>query len=109
MGLFSRKENRVYSLQEAIKMLNMKKYEGYTTIPTGEGYFKLVPEELASKHISQYKNKTKIGETHKNKRNIFVEEVSESGIYRNINSGTNYNNNQLTRGNRGQTNYISGR
>ena len=44
MGIFSTKkrENKIYSLKEAMKLLQTNKYQNYTTIPEGEGY-RLVP------------------------------------------------------------------
>ena len=44
MGLFNRKENRVYSLEQALKLLKTPQYAKYTTIPVGNG-FKLVLEK----------------------------------------------------------------
>ncbi len=107
MGLFSRKEDRIYSLSEAMSLLKTEKYARYTTIPVGDGY-KLVPIEMASEHIKQYKaaGSEKTGQ---DARNTFAREISGNGIYRNINNVPNYNNYQSVRGYRGQTNYISER
>ena len=44
MGIFSikKKDDKIYSLKDAIKLLQTSKYQNYTTIPVGDGY-KLVP------------------------------------------------------------------
>ena len=39
-----KKERKIYSLSEAIKLLQTSKYKNYTTIPVGNGY-QLVPME----------------------------------------------------------------
>ena len=38
MALFNKKKDKVYSLGEAMRLLQTKKYENYTTIPEDDGY-----------------------------------------------------------------------
>ena len=71
MGFFKKKD-KVYSLQEAMKLLGTKKYEGHTTVPVGDG-FKLVSQAEGDKHIESYR---------KQKRGQFLEEISGNGAYR---------------------------
>lgn len=80
MGFFN-KRDKVYSLQEAMRLLGTKKYEGYTTVPVGDG-FKLVTQEEGDKHIESYR---------KQKRGQFLEEISGNGAYRTTTS-RQYNN-----------------
>lgn len=83
MGLFNRK-NKVYSLQEAMKLLKTGKYENYTTMPVGNGY-KLVPEKEVSRHIESLKIQ---GNT-QTRREKFLNGMSGNGVY---NVKPNYNN-----------------
>ena len=71
MGFFN-KRDKVYSLQEAMRLLGTKKYEGYTTVPVGDG-FKLVTQAEGDEHIESYR---------KQKRGQFLEEISGNGAYR---------------------------
>ena len=71
MGFFNKKD-KVYPLKEAMKLLGTKKYEGYTTVPVGDG-FKLVTQAEGDEHIESYR---------KQKRGQFLEEISGNGAYR---------------------------
>ena len=71
MGFFN-KNDKVYPLKEAMKLLGTKKYEGYTTVPVGDG-FKLVTQAEGDEHIESYR---------KQKRGQFLEEISGNGAYR---------------------------
>ena len=71
MGFFNKKD-KVYPLKEAMKLLWTKKYEGYTTVPVGDG-FKLVTQAEGDEHIESYR---------KQKRGQFLEEISGNGAYR---------------------------
>ena len=51
MGFFNKKD-KVYPLKEAMKLLGTKKYEGYTTVPVGDG-FKLVTQAEGDEHIEK--------------------------------------------------------
>ena len=55
-----------------MKLLGTKKYEGYTTVPVGDG-FKLVTQAEGDEHIESYR---------KQKRGQFLEEISGNGAYR---------------------------
>ena len=71
MGFFNKKD-KVYPLKEAMKLLGTKKYEGYTTVPVGDG-FKLVTQAEGDEHIESYR---------KQKRGQLLEEISGNGAYR---------------------------
>ena len=71
MGFFKKKD-KVYPLKEAMKLLGTKKYEGYTTVPVGDG-FKLVTQAEGDEHIESYR---------KQKRGQFLEEISGNGASR---------------------------
>lgn len=87
MGLFGKKENKVYSLEQALKLLKMPQYEKYTTVPVGNG-FKIVPEEKIAVHSEN---------GFKQRRGHFVSQVSGQGRYGSINTVPNYNNYQSAR------------
>ena len=91
MGLFSKKENKVYSLEQALKLLKMPQYSKYTTVPVGDG-FKLVHE----KEVVSYSESIETT-GFKQRRGNFVNELSGQGIYSNINTEVNYNNYQSAR------------
>lgn len=56
MGLFTKKDKKPYSLQEAMRRLETPKYKGYTTIPNQDGNgFYLVKLETASKEVEKIK------------------------------------------------------
>ena len=85
MGFFSKKEDRIYSLHEAMKLLKTEKYEYYTTIPVGNGY-KIVPEERIKKQVELIKK----GKEENSQRINFLNEISEGGSYSNINMRASY-------------------
>lgn len=89
MGFFRKKDNKVYSLEQALKILKMPQYEKYTTVPVGNG-FKLVPETEAM-ICSNNGKRNKF----KNKRDSFIKQLSEQ--YDNVNTVPNYNNYQTAR------------
>lgn len=91
MGLFSKKEDRVYSLEEALKLLKMPQYAKYTTVPMGHG-FKIVPEKEVVIHSDAIETNG-----FKQRRGIFVSQVSEQGKYGSISIVPNYNNYQSAR------------
>ena len=91
MGFFSRKENKVYSLEQALKLLKTPQYAKYTTVPVGDG-FKLVPE----KEVCTYSDEMPIN-GFKQRRGNFVSQVSEQGKYGSISTEQNYNNYQSAR------------
>lgn len=91
MGLFSKKEDRVYSLEEALKLLKMPKYAKYTTVPIRNG-FKIVPE----KEVIVYSDAIETNEF-KQRRGIFVSQVSEQGKYSSFSTVPKYNNYQSAR------------
>ena len=93
MGFFSRnKENRVYSLEQALRLLKMPQYAKYTTVPVGDG-FKIVPETEVIVHNDAIETNG-----FKERRGKFLNQVSEQGTYRNVSTEPNYNNYQSTRG-----------
>ena len=91
MGFFSRKENKVYSLEQALKLLKMPQYAKYTTVPVGDG-FKLIPE----KEVDIYSDEIETN-GFKQRRGNFVSQVSGQGRYSNISTVPNYNNYQSAR------------
>ena len=92
MGLFSKKEDKVYSLKEALKLLKMSKYAKYTTVPMGNGY-KIVPETEVIVHNSDAIETNRF----KQRRGNFVSQVSGQGTYGSISTAPNYNNYQSAR------------
>lgn len=91
MGFFSRKENKVYSLEQALKLLKMPQYAKYTTVPVGDG-FKLVPE----KEVDIYNDEIETN-GFKQRRENLVSQLSGEGRYSNISTVPNYNNYQSAR------------
>ena len=97
MGFFNRKYNRVYSLEQALRLLKMPQYAQYTTVPVGEG-FKLVPQKESSTYSYEIdKNEFK------QKRENFVDKLSGQGTYSSISTVQNYNNYQSARSYRNQS------
>ena len=92
MGFFSKKKNRVYSLEQALKLLKTPQYAKYTTVPVGDG-FKIVPETEVIVHNDAIETNG-----FKERRGKFLNQVSKQGIYRNVSTVPNYNNYQTTRG-----------
>lgn len=88
MGFFNRKKDRVYSLSEAMKLLQTKKYENYTTIPEENGY-RLVP--MQEQIVYSETEGISYG---KEKRNRFVSRLAEQVDYNETNKLPNYNNYQ---------------
>lgn len=100
MGLFDRNKNKIYSLGEAKKLLQTKKYERYTTIPVGDGY-RLVPMEQTIRNdkfngISYTKIKRQNFLNNIDARRELIEQNDESDIpiYNNYQSVKKYNQNQ---------------
>ena len=91
MGFFNRKDNKVYSLEQALKLLKTPQYAQYTTVPVGDG-FKLVPE----KEVDIYNDEIETN-GFKQRRGNFVSQVSGEGRYSNISTVPNYNNYQSAR------------
>ena len=91
MGLFGKKEDVVYSLEQALKLLKMPRYAKYTTIPVDNG-FKLVRE----KEVCIYNEDIETN-GFKQRRVNFVSQVSEQGRYGSISTEQNYNNYQSAR------------
>ena len=91
MGIFSKKEDRIYSLEQALKLLKMPQYAKYTTVPVGDG-FKLVSE----KEVNIYSDEIETN-GFKQRRGNFVSQVSGEGRYSNISTVPNYNNYQSAR------------
>ena len=95
MGIFSikKKEDKVYSLKDAIKLLQTSKYQNYTTIPVGEGY-RLVP----------MKQPTQSGQEHeeisftKVRRHNFLNRMTENVNNQEFTKVPNYNNYQEAKG-----------
>jgi len=69
LGIFSTKkrENKIYSLKEAMKLLQTNKYQNYTTIPEGEGY-RLVPMQQLVQVVQEQEENT----TYKTGRHGFL-------------------------------------
>lgn len=89
MGLFNRKEKKIYSLEEALKLLKMPKYENYTTVPMGDGY-KIVPEQEVVTNIDEEK-----ANVFQKRRGNFLREMSGQGTYSNLSTTVpSYNNYQ---------------
>ena len=91
MGFLNKKprKNKVYSLKEAMDLVS--KYPNYTAVETTGG-FNVVEENMVRNHIDGYKER----------RNMFLQEMSGNGKYKNI--GNNLNGNDLNENNK-ETNY----
>ena len=92
MGIFSinKKEDKIYSLKDAIKLLQTSKYQNYTTIPVGDGY-KLVPMHplvIKQEEISFINTK----------RNNFLNRMTKGVESQEVNKVPNYNNYQASKG-----------
>ena len=93
MGIFNRKKDRVYSLSEAMKLLQTKKYENYTTIPEDNGY-RLVPmQQLAQ--VVQGQEEMDLTNT---KRNNFLNRMTKGVETQEFTKVPNYNNYQESKG-----------
>lgn len=95
MGIFSikKKEDKVYSLKDAIKLLQTNKYRNYTTIPVGEGY-RLVPMQQPTQSVQEQEeiSFTKV------KRHNFLNRMTENIDSQEFTKVPNYNNYQETKG-----------
>ena len=91
MGFLNKKprKNKIYSLKEAMDLVS--KYPNYTTVEIPGG-FRVVEENAVREHINGYKER----------RNMFLQEMSGNGKYKNI--GNNLNGNNLNENNK-ETNY----
>lgn len=94
MGIFSRKrkENRVYSLGEAMKLLQTKEYENYTTIPVGDGY-RLVPMQQPIVY-----NEAEGVSTTQERRNDFLNRLTDQVNQNKFNNVPKYNDYQSVKG-----------
>ena len=95
MGIFSikKKEDKIYSLKDAIKLLQTNKYRNYTTIPVGEGY-RLVPMQQPTKIVQdQEKNNFT-----KARRHNFLNRMTEGVDNQEFNKVPNYNDYQESKG-----------
>lgn len=102
MGIFNKnkKEDKVYSLREAMNLLKKAKYDHYTTIPEGDGY-RLVP-------IGQEVQYVENGTNCIQRRSSFLDRISDNGSYRNNKKVQNtYNNYQSAKRYKGNTSYAS--
>ena len=91
MGILSikKKEDKIYSLKDAMKLLQTSKYENYTTIPVGEGY-RLVP-------MQQLVHEQEVNFT-KKKRVDFLNRMTEGVDTQEFIIVPKYNNYQATKG-----------
>ena len=92
MGIFNinKKEDKIYSLKDAMKLLQTSKYQNYTTIPVGDGY-KLVPMHplvIKQEEISFINTK----------RNNFLNRMTEGVKTQGFTKVPNYNNYQESKG-----------
>ena len=92
MGIFGikKKDDKIYSLKDAIKLLQTSKYQNYTTIPVGDGY-KLVPMHplvIKQEEISFINTK----------RNNFLNRMTKGVESQEVNKVPNYNNYQASKG-----------
>ena len=92
MGIFNinKKEDKIYSLKDAMKLLQTSKYQNYTTIPVGDGY-KLVPMHplvIKQEEISFINTK----------RNNFLNRMTKGVESQEVNKVPNYNNYQASKG-----------
>ncbi len=101
MGIFNKnkKEDKVYSLREAMNLLKKAKYDHYTTIPEGDGY-RLVP-------IGQEVQYVENGTNCIQRRSSFLDRISDNGKYRRNERPKTYNNYQSAKRYRGNTSYAS--
>ena len=92
MGIFSvkKRENKIYSLKEAMKLLQTSKYQNYTTIPVEEGY-RLVPMQP----LVQEQEKISFTNT---KRNNFFNRMKKGVETQEVTKVPNYNNYQASKG-----------
>ena len=95
MGIFSikKKEDKIYSLNAAMKLLQTSKYQNYTTIPVGEGY-RLVPMQQLSQVM---KEKEEISFTN-TKRKSFLNRMTEGVETQGFTKVPNYNHYQTSKG-----------
>ena len=95
MGIFSTKkrENKIYSLKEAMKLLQTNKYQNYTTIPEGEGY-RLVPMQQLVQGMQEQGKISYIN----TKRNSFLNRMTKGVDSQVVTQVPNYNNYQAAKG-----------
>ena len=90
MGLFNRKKDKAYSLQDAMRLLKTDKFAKYTAVETNDGtnMYKLVPEEEALNMARERRNREKVFE---GQRAEFLDRMTGNGEYINL-KPKNYNN-----------------
>ena len=87
MGLFSRGKNKVYSFEEAKRLMQTKKYERYIPVPVEgnkDGYRLSLEEPLLKREREARDNKRKI----KEEKVQFMNRINENGAYINLNINT---------------------
>ena len=95
MGIFSikKKDDKIYSLKDAIKLLQTSKYQNYTTIPVGEGY-RLVPMQQLVQGMQEQGKISYIN----TKRNSFLNRMTKGVDSQVVTQVPNYNNYQAAKG-----------
>ena len=95
MGIFNinKKEDKIYSLKDAMKLLQTSKYQNYTTIPVGEGY-RLVPMQQLAQVVQ---GQEEISSTNI-KRNSFLNRITNGVESQEVTKVPNYNNYQEVKG-----------
>ena len=96
MGFFGRKKNKVYSLGEAMKLLQTSKYRDYQPVQVGkddEYKFILVRKEQEEQYIPeiQVENNNNDGII-SSQRADFVDRIRDEGTYSDNEEKKNYNN-----------------
>ena len=95
MGIFNinKKEDKIYSLKDAMKLLQTSKYQNYTTIPVGEGY-RLVPMQQLVQGMQEQGKISYIN----TKRNSFLNRMTKGVDSQVVTQVPNYNNYQEVKG-----------
>lgn len=95
MGIFSikKKKDKIYSLKDAMKLLQTSKYQNYTTIPVGEGY-RLVPMQQPTQSLQEHEEISFA----KVKRHNFLNRMTENINSQKFTKVPNYNNYQEVKG-----------
>ena len=95
MGIFSikKKKDKIYSLKDAMKLLQTSKYQNYTTIPVGEGY-RLVPMQQLVQGMQEQGKISYIN----TKRNSFLNRITKGVESQKVTKVPNYNNYQEVKG-----------
>ena len=99
MGFFNKKNkfnsDKVYSMEEALKILKKKEFEDYTSLEVGTGRYRIVT-------IEESRN---LAEQVRRKNNGFFERIVGGGTYKGISVTPNYNNYQSAKRYRENANY----